>query len=61
LPGRAAEKVFKALPKRLQERLPVVKKLGETSLMFIAHPTLSAEWMAEACGVLCEVLQRATM
>jgi dTDP-4-amino-4,6-dideoxygalactose transaminase len=55
------EKAFETLPTRPQERLPVAKELGETSLMFIVHPTLSAEWMAEACGVLREVLQRAAV
>jgi dTDP-4-amino-4,6-dideoxygalactose transaminase len=34
-------------------RLPVAKELGETSLMFLVHPTLSEDdvkWMARVAG-----------
>jgi len=36
-----------------QDRLPVAKELGETSLMFLVHPTLSVdemEWVAEVAS-----------
>lgn len=38
---------------RPRHRLPVAKELGETSLMFVVHPTLSEEdvrWMAQAAA-----------
>ena len=28
------------------ERLPIAKELGETSLMFLVHPTITSEQMA---------------
>ncbi|MFO7628168.1 MAG: DegT/DnrJ/EryC1/StrS aminotransferase family protein [Prochlorococcaceae cyanobacterium] len=40
-------------------RLPVARELGETSLMFLVHPTINAEQMARAAGVIRSVLQRA--
>lgn len=55
------EKAFVDLGYRNQPRLPVAQQLGETSLMFLLHPTLSAEHihamadavdtvLAQACG-----------
>ena len=35
------EKAFDNHPSRPAERLPVAKELGETSLMFLVHPTLT--------------------
>ena len=43
-----------------KSRLPVAKELGETSLMFLVHPTLNDEdvrWMA---GVAGEVVREAS-
>lgn len=37
------EKTFKSLHKEPIKRLPVAKKLGEVSLMFLVHPTLTKE------------------
>lgn len=37
------EKAFDNTDYRPKERLPVAKLLGETSLMFLVHPTLAAE------------------
>lgn len=39
------EKAFESLPTRPAERLPVAQELGETSVMFLVHPTLTDEWM----------------
>lgn len=40
--------------------LPVARALGETSLMFLVHPTLSPEQMDAAAAALRAVLQEAT-
>jgi dTDP-4-amino-4,6-dideoxygalactose transaminase len=53
------EKAFEN--KRLQpsRRLLVAKKLGETSLMFLVHPTLTESDMSRAVDVVQGVLRRA--
>ncbi len=40
--------------------LPVARELGETSLMFLVHPTLAPEDMDDACRVVEEVCTLAT-
>lgn len=42
------------------ERLPVAKELGETSLMFLVHPTLSDEAMRRTAEVVGAVVAKAT-
>ncbi|THF87137.1 DegT/DnrJ/EryC1/StrS aminotransferase family protein [Deinococcus sp. KSM4-11] len=42
------------------ERLPVARELGETSLMFLVHPTLSVEDMQAVADVVVDVLGEAT-
>ena len=49
------EKAFENSPARPKNRLPNAKKLGETSLMFLCHPTLKAEEVQKSCDVLYEV------
>jgi len=49
------EKAFDNTGLRPKERLPVAKKLGETSLMFLVHPTLTNEEIQKTCDVLIEV------
>ncbi len=41
-------------------RFPVAKELGETSLMFLVHPTLSAANMQEIATVVTDVMNEAT-
>ena len=41
------------------ERLPVARKLGETSLMFLVHPTITLEQMAGYAEAVQSVVQRA--
>ncbi len=53
------EKAFPSRPER--DRLPVAKQLGETSLMFLVHPTLSEEHIAQTCGVVENVMASATI
>lgn len=37
------------------ERLPVARELGETSLMFLAHPTLEESHVAQTCAAIATV------
>lgn len=53
------ERAFDGSASRPAVRLPVARELGETSLMFQVHPTLSAEHMNRACEVVRGVLAAA--
>jgi len=46
------EKAFEGTSYRPKNRLPVAKELGETSLMFLVHPTLSENEMKLVCDSL---------
>jgi dTDP-4-amino-4,6-dideoxygalactose transaminase len=52
------EKAFDGTGWRPPERLPVARELGETSLMFLVHPTLRPAEIARACEVLDDVLRQ---
>jgi len=52
------EKAFENTPFRPRERLPVAKELGETSLMFLVHPTITDECMVEICSQLNALLAK---
>lgn len=54
------EKAFDNTPYRPKERLPVAKELGETSLMFLVHPTLNEAEIQKTCDVLAEVMAKAS-
>jgi dTDP-4-amino-4,6-dideoxygalactose transaminase len=41
-------------------RLSVAKELGECSLMFLVHPTLTEQHIARTCAVVGQVMLRAT-
>jgi len=45
---------------RPAERLPVAQQLGETSLMFLVHPTLTEEAICATADVVEQVLRAAT-
>jgi dTDP-4-amino-4,6-dideoxygalactose transaminase len=53
------EKSFDGTGWRPQERLPTAKALGETSLMFLVHPTLTAAELAKTCSVIRKILTQA--
>lgn len=53
------EKAFENTGWRPSERLPVARKLGETSLMFLVHPTLEKEHIDKSCDVLQAVMMEA--
>ena len=52
----------KAFPQewRPQERLEGARELGETSLMFLVHPTLTEEYIRATCKVVGKVMSLAT-
>lgn len=54
------EKAFDRTGWRPTERLPVARELGETSLMFLVHPTLAAAEIEKTCSVLEQVMTAAT-
>ncbi|KAA8732072.1 DegT/DnrJ/EryC1/StrS aminotransferase family protein [Acinetobacter qingfengensis] len=45
---------------RPKQRLPHAKQLGETSLMFLVHPTLTTENMQDTVNAIQQVIQRIT-
>lgn len=53
------EKAFDDTGWRPAERLPVAKALGETSLMFLVHPTLTESEIDKTCAVLADVMTKA--
>jgi dTDP-4-amino-4,6-dideoxygalactose transaminase len=52
----------KAFPAELRPAggLPVARELGETSLMFLVHPTLNEQHIALTCETVEKVMQQAT-
>jgi dTDP-4-amino-4,6-dideoxygalactose transaminase len=53
------EKAFDNTGYRPKIRLPVAKELGETSLMFLVHPSLSNQDIEKTCAVIREVMATA--
>ena len=54
------EKSFEAISGKV-ERLPVAKALGETSLMFLVHPTLGENEIDCTCKAVMKVMQEAVL
>jgi dTDP-4-amino-4,6-dideoxygalactose transaminase len=54
------ERAFDSTNWRPLQPLPVAHVLGETSLMFLVHPTLTSLEVDKSCSVLSEVLAEAT-
>jgi len=50
------EKAFDGTNWRPARRLPVARELGETSLMFLVHPTLTESEVSRTCAVIDEVM-----
>ena len=42
-----------------KERLPIAKELGETSMMFLVHPTITKEEMESYTNTIRSVLNKA--
>jgi dTDP-4-amino-4,6-dideoxygalactose transaminase len=55
------EKAFDRDNLRPRGRLPVARELGETSLMFLVHPTLGQEEMQQTADAVLKVLNRASI
>ena len=53
------EKCFDHTAYRPKQRLKVAKELGETSLMFLVHPSLTSSDLELTCRVIMEVFSRA--
>lgn len=54
------EKAFQKMGLGPADSLPVAKSLGDTSLMFLVHPTLSEEDMEDTARAVIKVLLEAT-
>ncbi|MEN8170723.1 MAG: DegT/DnrJ/EryC1/StrS aminotransferase family protein [Pseudomonadota bacterium] len=54
------EKAFDGTGFRPKERLPVARELGETSLMFLVHPTLTEQEIEKTCNVISDIMSRAS-
>jgi dTDP-4-amino-4,6-dideoxygalactose transaminase len=54
------EKAFEGKSFKPVERLPVARELGETSLMFLVHPTISMEQMDKVCECVSDVMNLAS-
>lgn len=55
------ERAFDGTPWRPEKNLPVAKELGETSLMFMVHPTLTDAEIAKTCAMLKQVMDVAAL
>ena len=55
------EKAFDNTEFRPDKRLLVAKELGETSIMFLVHPTLTDEEIMKTCDVLRKVMREAVL
>ncbi len=53
------EKAFEGTGLRPDVRLPIARLLGESSLLFLVHPTLSQDDMQLMCCVVRDVMQHA--
>ena len=54
------EHAFDQTPWRPAERLPVARELGETSLMFLVHPTLQPAEIDKTCEAIRQVMRLAS-
>ena len=54
------EKAFDGTPWRPANRLPVAKELGESSLMFLTHPTITDEQLDRYTGAIGDVMASAS-
>jgi dTDP-4-amino-4,6-dideoxygalactose transaminase len=54
------ERAFDNTPWRPAERLPVARELGETSIMFLVHPTLTSAEIDATCDAIVAVMSEAT-
>lgn len=55
------EKAFEASKLRPKQPLPVAKELGELTLMFLIHPTLTQEEVNATCEAIEKIMKQASM
>ncbi|MDH3708439.1 MAG: DegT/DnrJ/EryC1/StrS aminotransferase family protein [Cyclobacteriaceae bacterium] len=55
------ESAFEATEFRPQKSLPNAKELGETSLMFLVHPTLTDDEIKQTGEVIANVMEKASL
>ena len=55
------EKAFDNTEWRPAHRLPVARELGEISLMFLVHPTLTEAEISKTCRIIQQVLSQASL
>lgn len=55
------ERAFDNTGWRPETPLPVARELGETSLMFLVHPTLKEEEIQKTCDVIGQVMKQAAL
>jgi dTDP-4-amino-4,6-dideoxygalactose transaminase len=55
------EKAFDGTGFRPKNRLPIARELGETSLMFLVHPTLTASEIELTCNAIRAVMEQASV
>lgn len=55
------EKAFDDTPWRPQHRLPVARELGETSIMFLTHPSITEEQLSAYCTAIAKVFEKASL
>ena len=64
MPGSCSEvyleKAFDGTGFRPKNRLPIARELGETSLMFLVHPTLTASEIELTCDAIRVVMEHAS-
>jgi dTDP-4-amino-4,6-dideoxygalactose transaminase len=53
------EKAFDKTGFRPKQRLANAKELGETSLMFLVHPTLKKDEIQQTCNAIISVMKLA--
>lgn len=54
------EKAFDNTGFRPKERLPNAKELGESSLTFLVHPTLTEDEIKQTCDAITSTMELAT-
>jgi dTDP-4-amino-4,6-dideoxygalactose transaminase len=55
------EKAFDDTSLRPAQRLPVAQTLGETSMMFLVHPTLTPAEVGKTCAAIAAVMEQACL
>ena len=53
------EKAFDSTGWRPEKRMPVARELGETSIMFLTHPTITASELEGYCNAIRTTLEKA--